>query len=82
MPQPRPTHRSIQVTTGAKSSKVNGASLLFKIAYPKGAMGAQSWFNEAKFDLPKQLPARLTTIQKACLAATFESNRPACPAAS
>ena len=72
----------IQVTTGAKSSKVNGASLLFKIAYPKGAMGAQSWFNEAKFDLPKQLPARLTTIQKACLAATFESNRAACPAAS
>ena len=38
-------------------------------------MGAQAWFNEAKFDLPKQLPARLTTMQKACLAATFESNR-------
>jgi hypothetical protein len=45
-------------------------------------MGAQSWFSEAKFVLPKQLPARLTTIQKACLAATFESNPAACPAGS
>jgi hypothetical protein len=72
----------VSVTTAAHSSKANGASLVFKISYPKGAMGSQSWFNEAKFDLPKQLPARLTTIQKACLAATFEHNRGACPAAS
>jgi hypothetical protein len=72
----------VTVTTAAKTSKANGASLVFKISYPKGAMGSQSWFNEAKFDLPKQLPARLTTIQKACVAATFEHNRGACPAAS
>jgi uncharacterized repeat protein (TIGR01451 family) len=70
------------VTTKAKASKAEGASLNFKIAYPKGAMGSQSWFNEAKFVIPKQLPARLTTIQKACLAATFETNRAACPTAS
>ena len=43
-------------------------------------MGTQSWFNEAKFELPKQLPARLTTLQKACLAATFEREPRACPA--
>ncbi|HVA19512.1 MAG TPA: hypothetical protein VMU55_05000, partial [Solirubrobacteraceae bacterium] len=72
----------ISVTTAAKTSKVNGSSLHFKIAYPKGAMGSQSWFTEAKFDLPKQLPARLTTIQKACLASVFEANPSACPAAS
>jgi hypothetical protein len=72
----------IGVTTAAKSSKANGASLLFNIAYPKGALGKQSWFNEAKFDLPKQLPARLTTIQKACLARVFETNPAACPPAS
>lgn len=72
----------VAVSTAAKTSKVNGASLHFLISYPKGAMGSQSWFNEAKFDIPRQLPARLTTIQKACLAATFESNRAACPAAS
>src|SRR5580704_7229349 len=37
---------------------------------------------EMKFDIPKQLPARLTTIQKACLAATFENERSKCPTAS
>ena len=72
----------VSVTTAAKASKVNGASLHFRIAYPRNAMGTQSWFNEAKFDIPRQLPARLTTIQKACLAATFEHNRSACPPAS
>jgi hypothetical protein len=72
----------LSVITGAKSSKVNGAGLFFKISYPKGAQGNESWFNEAKFDIPRQLPARLTTIQKACIAATFEADRGACPAAS
>jgi hypothetical protein len=56
--------------------------LSFKIAYPKGALGSQSWFQEAKFDLPKQLPARLTTLQKACLASVFEANPANCPPAS
>jgi len=72
----------VSVTTGAKTSKANGASLNFKISYPKGAMGSDSWFKYAKFDIPKQLPARLTTIQKACLAKVFESNPAACPPAS
>jgi hypothetical protein len=72
----------IAVATAAKTTKANGSSLVFKISYPKSAMGSQSWFNEAKFDLPKQLPARLTTLQKACLASVFESNPAACPAAS
>ena len=72
----------VSIATAAKASKANGASLNFKITYPKGAMGSQSWFNEVKFTIPKQLPARLTTLQKACIAATFENNRAACPAAS
>jgi hypothetical protein len=73
---------TLAVSTAGKASKVNGSSLHFKIAYPKGAMGSQSWMKEMKFTIPKQLPARLTTIQKACLAAVFETNRGACPAAS
>jgi hypothetical protein len=72
----------LSVTTAGHASKRDGASLTFKITYPKGSMGQQTWFNETKFDFPKQLPARLTTLQKACLATVFETNRAACPAAS
>ncbi|HEY4451331.1 MAG TPA: hypothetical protein VGN13_07025 [Solirubrobacteraceae bacterium] len=72
----------VAVMTAAHTSKANGASLLFNIVYPKGAIGTQSWFNEAKFDFPKQLPARLTTLQKACLAATFDANPAGCPPGS
>ena len=72
----------VAVTTGAHSSKADGSSLNFKISYPKGAQGVDSWFTEAKFDIPKQLPARLTTLQQACLAATYENDRAACPKAS
>lgn len=72
----------IAVSTGGHASKANGAALAFKIVYPAGSLGSQSWFSEAKFDLPKQLSARLTTLQQACLAATFEANPAGCPAAS
>jgi hypothetical protein len=69
----------VSVSTSGKASKRDGAALLFKISYPAGAMGSESWFHEAKFVIPKQLPARLTTIQKACTAAVFEANPAACP---
>jgi hypothetical protein len=69
----------LSVSTVGKASKKLGASLKFKIAYPSGAMGTESWFDEARFDIPKQLPARLSTIQQACDAKTFETNRAACP---
>ncbi|HEX4116181.1 MAG TPA: hypothetical protein VHY18_09945 [Solirubrobacteraceae bacterium] len=72
----------LTVATSGKTSRKNGTSLLIKIAYPKGAIGKEAWFKGAKFDFPKQLPARLTTLQKACPAATFNSNPAACPAAS
>jgi hypothetical protein len=72
----------IAVATAAQASKNNGASLKFTIGYPAGAIGSQSWFQEAKFDLPKQLPARLTTLQKACLSTVFEANRANCPKGS
>jgi hypothetical protein len=73
---------TVSVSTKGQASKANGAGLSFKISYPKGAQGNESWFNEAKFDIPRQLPARLSTLQQACLAATFETNRGACPKAS
>jgi hypothetical protein len=76
-----------KVSTSGKTSKADGASLDAKVVYPTGALGAnqassQSNIASVKVDLPKQLPSRLTTLQKACLAATFEANPAACPAAS
>ena len=72
----------IAVSTGPRFTRKNGTNLLFKITYPKSSMGTQSWLNEAKFVIPKQLPARLTTLQKACLAKVFETNPAACPPGS
>jgi hypothetical protein len=73
-----------KVSTSGKTSRANGASLDAKILYPTGELGdnqasSQSNVKSVKVDLPKQLPSRLTTLQKACTAATFEANPANCP---
>jgi hypothetical protein len=78
---------NFKVSTSGKTSRANGASLGVKLTYPTGALGAnqassQSNIKSVKVDLPKQLPSRLTTLQKACAAATFNANPASCPAAS
>jgi hypothetical protein len=70
------------VSTSGKSSKANGASLTAKLSYPAGSFGAQANIAKVKVELPKQLPSRLTTLQKACTSAQFEANPAGCPAAS
>jgi hypothetical protein len=69
-----------KVSTSGKTSRVNGASLDAKLVYPKTV--GQANIARVKVALPKQLPSRLTTLQKACPAATFEANPAACPVAS
>jgi hypothetical protein len=78
---------NFKVSTTGKTTRINGASLTAKIVYPTGNLGfnqasSQSNINSVKVDLPKQLPSRLTTLQKACPAATFQANPASCPAAS
>jgi hypothetical protein len=68
------------VSTSGKTSRANGASLHVKLTYPADPYDAN--IAKVKVDLPKQLPSRLTTLQKACTAATFEANPANCPAAS
>ena len=70
------------VSTSGKTSKADGASLDAKVTYPAGSVGNEANIAKVKVDLPKQLPSRLTTLQKACLAATFEANPASCRAAS
>ncbi len=68
-----------KVSTSGKTSKVNGASLDAKLSFPAGSQGTQANIARVKVDLPRQLPSRLSTLQKACLAAVFESNPASCP---
>jgi hypothetical protein len=80
-------HPDFKASTSGKTSKENGASLTTKILYPPTPPGTSqattyAGIASAKVDLPKQLPSRLTTLQKACLAAVFEKNPASCPPAS
>jgi hypothetical protein len=68
-----------KVSTSGHTSKANGASLDAKVSFPAGSMGSEANIAYVKVDLPKQLPSRLTTLQKACIAATFDANPAACP---
>ena len=64
--------------TGAKTSKANGASLETTLNMPAGGANVKS----VLVQLPKQLPSRLTTLQKACPEKTFANNYNECPPGS
>jgi hypothetical protein len=75
------------VSTSGKTSRTDGASLEAKIVYPPVPLEANQASGQAnnasvKVELPRQLPARLTTLQKACTAAQFAANPAGCPVAS
>ncbi len=70
----------LEAGTSGKTSRANGASLHVKLTYPAGPYDAN--IARVKVELPKALPSRLTTLQKACTAAVFEANPANCPAAS
>ncbi len=70
---------TFKASTSGRTSRADGASLDVRLTFPAGA---QSNISHVKVELPKALPARLTTLQKACPAATFEANPAACPSGS
>jgi len=71
-----PFHPVFKASTKAHATRANGASLTVKVGYPKGT---QANIAGVKVSLPKQLPSRLTTLQKACPEATFAANPATCP---
>ena len=73
---------SFKVSTSGRTSRARGASLTAKLSYPHTPLGTEANIAKVAVDLPKQLPSRLQTLQKACPAATFEANPAACPVAS
>jgi hypothetical protein len=62
--------------TKAKTSRRIGAALKVKIVFPKGA---QANVSSVFVQLPKQLPARVSTLNLACREATFNANPFSCP---
>jgi hypothetical protein len=66
-------------SSNAKTSKHSGAALGVNIGYPTGV---QANIRSVVVQLPKQLPSRLSTLQHACPAATFNANPFACPSNS
>jgi hypothetical protein len=67
-----------RAASSARTSKANGAGLETTIDQPSGQANIKS----VTVTLPKALPSRLTTLQQACLAATFEVNPYNCPKGS
>ena len=68
----------VTASTQGKTSKANGASLglTFK------STGGEAHVAKTILTIPATLPARLTTIQKACVASSFEANPATCPEGS
>jgi hypothetical protein len=73
-----PFNPGFKVATRAPGSKKKGTSLDVKVSSSPGQANIHSVF----VSLPKQLPARLTTLQQACPEATFAANPATCPAGS
>ncbi len=63
---------TVSVISSANTSKLGGASLEVKVTEAPH----QADLHELQLQLPAQLVARLSTLQKACLAAEFEAGAP------
>ncbi len=71
-----------KVSTEAKTSRTEGATLHVRLTLPSGAQGTKANVHEVKVSLPKQLPSPLKTLQKACTEKVFAENPANCPVAS
>jgi hypothetical protein len=70
-------HPVFSASSLAKTSRQEGAALDVKVGYPSGS---QANIHSVAVTLPKQLPARLSTIQQACPEAVFNQNPASCDA--
>jgi hypothetical protein len=70
------------VSTSGQTSRADGANLDARLVYPNTGQGTQADIAKVKVELPRQLPSRLPTLQKACTAAVFDANPANCPAPS
>jgi hypothetical protein len=71
-----------KVSTEAKTSRTEGATLHVALTLPAGAQGTKANVAKVKVSLPKQLPSPLKTLQKACTEKVFAEKPSGCPVAS
>jgi len=71
-----------KVSTAAKTSRTEGASLHVTLTLPSTPRGTAANVAKVKVSLPKQLPSPLKTLQKACTEKVFAENPANCPKAS
>ncbi len=74
-----PFSPKLRASTVGRPSRRNGIGFTVKIV--QGVAGEAN-ARSVKLTLPKQLPSRLTTLQKACPSAVFQSNPAGCPVES
>jgi hypothetical protein len=65
-------------STSGHTSRSNGASLIVKVTQSPG----EADIHKVSLQLPLALPARLTTLNKACTEAQFKADPTGCPQAS
>jgi hypothetical protein len=73
-----PFKPGFSVSTQAKTSKANGASLVVKLTQKPG----EANIHKVDLQLPLALPSRLSTLQKACTEVQFNADPAGCPAGS
>jgi hypothetical protein len=69
---------SLSAATQAKTSKLDGASLVIKVGQKSG----EANIRKVQLQIPSVLPTRLKTLQQACTEAQFNANPAGCPAGS
>ena len=74
-----PFEPKLTASTKGQASKANGAN--FDVKVESKGLG-QANIAKVRLQLPKALPARLTTLQKACTEGAFSRNSASCPEGS
>jgi hypothetical protein len=77
--QSLPFKPKLTATTKGQASKANGAN--FDVKVESKGLG-QANIAKVRLQLPQALPARLTTLQKACTEGVFTANPASCPEGS
>ncbi|HEX5309684.1 MAG TPA: hypothetical protein VFW38_11455 [Solirubrobacteraceae bacterium] len=71
-----------KVSTSGRTSRRAGASIDAKLSFPAFKPAGEANIARVKVSLPRQLPSRLSTLQKACPAAVFTRDPSRCPEGS